>query len=138
MKFVAFNVFTQKYAIEIEKVQEVMVMPKYLEVPHTHEFIEGVVDLRGEIIPVISLRKRFGIEEDNKEGKKYLIVLDLGGKKFGLKVDGIEGVIDATPNDISSSDEIGEINKEYVSQVIRKLNDIYICINPEKVVEVSK
>ncbi len=137
MKFVAFSVFTQKYAIEIEKVQEVMVMPKYLEVPHTHEFIEGVVDLRGEIIPVVNLRKRFGIGEDNREAKKYLIVLDLGGKKFGLKVDGIEGVIEATQNDISSSEEIGEINKEYVSQVIRKLNDIYICINPERIFEFS-
>jgi len=136
MRYVAFKVFTQKYAVEIEKVQEVMVMPNYLEVPHTHEFVEGVIDLRGEIIPVINLRRRFGIGEDGGESRKYLVVIDLGTKKFGLKVDGIEGVIEATQSDISSSEEIGEINKEYVSNVIRKLNEIYICINPEKISEV--
>ncbi len=135
MKFVAFSVYNQKYAIDILNTVEVLTMPQYLEIPHSYEFIEGVVEIRGEIIPVINLRKKFGINEDNKS-KSYLIIVESSSKKYGLKVDTIEGVIDANQNEISSSQELGEISSEYITSVIRKQNDLFIVIDVPKLLKI--
>ncbi|MFN4244991.1 MAG: chemotaxis protein CheW [Brevinematia bacterium] len=136
MKFVTFSVYNQKYAIDIINTVEVLPMPPYIEIPHSYEFVEGMVDIRGEIIPVINLRKKFGIIEDNKS-KSYLVIVESYSKKYGLKVDTIEGVIDANESEISSSQELGEISNEYITSVIRKQNDIFIVIDVAKLVEVK-
>ncbi|MGC8964622.1 MAG: chemotaxis protein CheW, partial [Brevinematia bacterium] len=125
MKFVTFSVYNQKYAIEIKDVEEVLEMLPYVEVPHTYDFIEGVVQLRGEIIPVVNLRKKFGISENNS-GKNYLIIVSIDSKKYGLKVDTIEGVIEVDEKEISSSRQLGEISSEYITSVIKKQAEMYI------------
>lgn len=134
MKFVTFSVLNQKYAVEIKNVEEVLEMLPYLEVPHTYEFIEGVIQLRSEIIPVINLRKRFGILEEHS-GKSYLVIVNVNSKKYGLKVDTIEGVIDSSENEISSSKELGEISSEYITSVIRKQTELYIVLDVETLIE---
>lgn len=134
MKFVTFSVYNQKYAIDIHYTEEVLQMLPYLEIPHSYEFIEGVVDIRGEIVPVINLRKKFGISEEMK-GRSYLIVVKADSKKYGFRVDTIEGVIDATESDISSSQELGEISSEYITSVIRKGNDLFIVIDVKKLID---
>ncbi|MGB9879079.1 MAG: chemotaxis protein CheW [Candidatus Pelagibacter ubique] len=128
MKFVTFSVYNQKYAIEIKDVEEVLEMLPYVEVPHTYDFIEGVVQLRGEIIPVVNLRKKFGISENNS-GKNYLIIVSIDSKKYGLKVDTIEGVIEVDEKEISSSRQLGEISSEYIKSVIKKQAEMYIVID---------
>lgn len=134
MKFVTFSIYTQKYAIDIYYTEEVMPMLPYLEIPHSYDFVDGVVDIRGEIIPVISLRKKFGISEENK-GRSYLVIVKIGEKKYGLKVDTVEGVIDVTENEISSSQELGEISSEYITSVIRKGSDLFIVVDVKKLIE---
>ncbi|MCX8028666.1 MAG: chemotaxis protein CheW [Brevinematales bacterium] len=136
-KFVTFSVYNQKYAVSIEYTEEVMSMLPYLEIPHSYEFIEGIVDIRGEIIPVISLRKRFGVSEEY-ERRSYLVVIVIDGKKYGLKVDSVEGVIDAVDTEISSSQELGEISSEFITSVIRKNTELFIVIDVKKLVEMKQ
>lgn len=137
MKFVTFSVYNQKYAVDIAYTEEVMVMLPYLEVPHSYEFVEGVVDIRGEIVPVISLRKRFGVFEESK-GKTYLIVISVDGRKYGLRVDSIEGVIDANETEMSSSRELGEISSEFITSVIRKNTELFIVLDVKKLIEMKE
>ncbi|MGB9620976.1 MAG: chemotaxis protein CheW [Brevinematia bacterium] len=136
MKFVTFSVYNQKYAIEIKDVEEVLEMLPYVEVPHTYDFIEGVVQLRGEIIPVVNLRKKFGISENNS-GKNYLIIVSIDSKKYGLKVDTIEGVIEVDEKEISSSRQLGEISSEYITSVIKKQAEMYIVIDIKTLIEIG-
>ncbi|MCS7298871.1 MAG: chemotaxis protein CheW [Spirochaetia bacterium] len=137
MKFVTFSVYNQKYAVDIAYTEEVMVMLPYLEVPHSYEFVEGVVDIRGEIVPVISLRKRFGVFEENK-GKTYLVVVTVDGKKYGLRVDSVEGVIDANETEMSSSSELGEISSEFITSVVRKNTELFIVLDVKKLIEIKQ
>lgn len=134
MKFVTFSVYNQKYAVDIQYTEEVLPMLPYLEIPHSYDFVEGIVEIRGEIIPVISLRKKFGITEEYK-GKSYMIIIKVDSKSYCLKVDTIEGVIDANENEISSSSELGEISSEYITSVIRKSTELYIVIDIKKLIE---
>ncbi|MEN2997795.1 MAG: chemotaxis protein CheW [Brevinematia bacterium] len=136
MKFVTFSVFNQKYAVDIRYAEEVMPMLPYLEIPHSHEFIEGIVEIRGEILPVINIRKKFGITEESK-GKSYLVIISVDSHRYGLKVDTIEGVIDVSESEISSSQELGEVSSEYISSVIRKGTELYIVVDVRKLTEIK-
>ncbi len=133
-KYVGFYVGGEKYIIPIEKSREVLRMLPYLEIPHSQDFVEGVVNLRGEIIPVINMRKKFGIDESDDSGK-YLIIVEIENKKFGLRIDRIIGVVDVEEKNILSPDQFGEIKKDYIQYVVKQEKDILICLLPEKIWE---
>ena len=94
MQLVVFHLQEEDFGVDIRQVKEVLKLSQVTHLPHTAEDIEGVINLRGEVIPVINLRKRFGIpgEQQGHEGQ-WVIIVVIEGTQVGLTVDSVAEVI---------------------------------------------
>ncbi len=105
---VGFIVGDVHYAIDIARVREIVNPLPVTPLPHTPMEIAGVCDHRGEVVPVILLRARFGLppREDAERGTKWILI-DLGGHVVGLVVDAVTDVFGARNDEIRSTPEVG-------------------------------
>jgi purine-binding chemotaxis protein CheW len=93
LQVVCFKVGSEEYGIEILKVQEILKLPKVTKLPKSAAFIMGVIDLRGKVIPIVNLAKRFNQQASETEGDKRAIVVDIYGKQIGLAIDTVSHVV---------------------------------------------
>jgi purine-binding chemotaxis protein CheW len=92
---VGFTVGTEEYCVDILKVQEIIRMMEITKIPNAPDYAEGVINLRGKVIPVIDFRKRFNLYEDfngNADARR-IVVVDIAGTTIGLIVDQVSHVI---------------------------------------------
>lgn len=93
LQLVSFMVGTEEFAVPILAVQEINRMMQITKVPQSPPFIEGVINLRGKIIPVMDLRKRFGIESAEQSTDERIIVVEVGSRVIGFTVDRVNEVL---------------------------------------------
>ncbi|MBI3755939.1 MAG: purine-binding chemotaxis protein CheW, partial [Deltaproteobacteria bacterium] len=106
LQFLSFIVDDEEYALELSETSEVVKMREITEVPHAPLFIAGIISLRGEIIPVISLQKRLGLKERDITPETRMLVASHADMKMGLIVDKIMGVARIDPNKIESAPSV--------------------------------
>lgn len=135
MQIVCFKIGNEEYGIEILKVQEILKLPKITALPKAADFIMGVIDLRGKVLPIIDLSKRFDIDHPNSTDTKRAIVVSIQGKEIGLAIDSVSHVIRVNSTDIEPPPPIvkgisgryivgiAKINQEFV--VILDINHIF-------------
>jgi purine-binding chemotaxis protein CheW len=92
-QFVGFKIDGQEYAFRIEQIQEIVILPKVTAVPQAPDFCEGVSNLRGAIIPIINLRKLFGLKPIPPNAETRTIVVNVGEQTMGCTVDMVSQVI---------------------------------------------
>ncbi|QNO16439.1 chemotaxis protein CheW [Alkalicella caledoniensis] len=144
-KFVIFKLETEDYGIDILKVQGIERMLPITRVPKTPSFVEGVCNLRGSIVPVVDLRKRFNIQEKNHDENTRIIVVHMEELKVGLIVDSANDVITINSEDIEPTPSvIDSIDNKFISGV-GKLKDRLIIIldllkilNKEEIIEIQE
>ncbi len=91
---VVFNLADEHYGVEIASVDGIIKMQPITIVPRAPHFVEGVTNLRGEVLPVIDLRKRFGMfKQEAVTGDTRIVVVELGGQKVGMVVDAVSQVL---------------------------------------------
>lgn len=99
-QYVTFLLGGQEYGAPIFQVQEIMKVPFVYRVPRSPQFIEGVVNIRGQIVPVMDLRKRLGLEEASRCEANRIIVADVGKSRIGLVVDAVKDVLKIRKKDV--------------------------------------
>lgn len=92
-QLVVFQLAQQTYGIDIASVFEIIRMEKITKVPRTPDFVEGVINLRGKIIPVIDLCKRFGLDCSDATNSSRIIIVDVDGNTIGMIVDAVSEVL---------------------------------------------
>lgn len=92
-QLVSFVVENEEFGVDILKVQEIIRTVDITRVPKSPGFVEGVINLRGKIVPVIDLRKRFGIEKKPYDNETRIVVVELPDKVVGFLVDRVKEVI---------------------------------------------
>ncbi|MCK4798881.1 MAG: chemotaxis protein CheW [Spirochaetes bacterium] len=92
-QLILFNLGKSFYGIPIENVSEINKMEEITILPKAPKFIEGVINLRGNVVPVIDLRKRFGMEQVERTKMTKIIVILLGKRLFGVIVDSVQEVL---------------------------------------------
>lgn len=98
---VTFTLESQEFAVDINQVREVIYKEEVNPLPQAAHFIEGVLDLRGEVIPVVCLRKRFQIPVEKKDEDARILIVEMQGQNsVGLVVDSVTEVLRFTPGDI--------------------------------------
>jgi len=102
-QYVVFALGEELFGVSIEQIQEINRLPEVTRVPHTASFIEGVVNLRGEVIPVVDLRKRFGMPPRAYDEFTRIVVADIEGQKIGFIVDAVKEVGKYAEKDIAPS-----------------------------------
>lgn len=128
IQLVSFTVGKEEYGVHIEDVQEIVRMPEITHLPQTPDFIKGVINLRGNIIPVIDMRERFNMEAKEYTYVTRVIVIKLEKKLVGMIVDTVSQVLVLNEDDIDEApDIIHGISKEFI-EGIGKVNDQLIII----------
>ena len=104
-QLVVFALDKEEFACNIMDVSEVLKMVKATPLPRSLDFVEGVINLRGEVIPVIDLRKRFGLQEVEKTDDSRIIIVEVEKRMVGLIVDSVSEVIRMPEKNIQDSPE---------------------------------
>ncbi len=114
-KYLAFHLGSEEFGIQVLKVREIMGLQEITAVPHTPAYTKGVINLRGKVIPVIDLRRKFGMSETEYTQRTCIIVTEVdseaGTLLIGAIVDGVNEVLNLAPADIEDTPDFGgEVN----------------------------
>ena len=104
-QFVGFQVAGQEYAFRIEQIQEIVILDQVTRTPQVPEYVEGVSNLRGSIIPIINLRKLFGLEPKPADSETRTIVVNVGQRTMGCTVDMVSQVLRIPQENIQPAPE---------------------------------
>jgi chemotaxis signal transduction protein len=119
LQLVTFMLGDEEYGVPISQIQEIDRIAKITKVPKAAQFIEGITNLRGEVIPVLDTRKRFELAVKPPDDRTRIIIVDLGGVKTGLVVDSVREVLNLARKDIAPPPEgIGSgIDQRFISGI---------------------
>jgi purine-binding chemotaxis protein CheW len=136
LQLVGIRVGRETFGLPISLVREIVRVPEITSVPNAPEYIEGVINLRGRIIPVVDLRKRFGeiITEPNK--KTRVVVVELENRRIGLIVNSASEVIKIAPSEIEAPHDVfqeGELN--YITGVGKLKGRLVILLDLNKILQ---
>ena len=128
MKFAVFRIGEEDFGIEINKVVEFMDTQKVYSLPELPDFLSGVITVRGEVIPLLDLRRRFEIQPS--ETKELIIMVLYDDEKIGLLVDEIREILSLDPDEITPPPTIFRgLKKKYLTGLGRKNERIIILLN---------
>jgi purine-binding chemotaxis protein CheW len=114
-KFLTFFLDQEEYGIEILTVREIIGLLPVTPVPQTPYYVQGVVNLRGQVIPVVDLRLKFDMPAIDATDETCIIVVQTGGAQLGIIVDKVSEVLDIPGKDIVDAPTLGtEINTDYI------------------------
>ena len=110
-KYLTFALASEEYGLEILKVREIIGFMEITAVPQTPEYVKGIINLRGQVIPVIDLRAKFGMETTDVTDETCIIVVEItqGGRNIstGIVVDHVSEVLDIAGGDIEKAPQFG-------------------------------
>jgi purine-binding chemotaxis protein CheW len=106
LQLVSFNLDSEEFGVDIAAVQEIVRMPEITRVPRSQEFVEGVVNLRGKIIPVVDLRKRFALPAAAATKSTRIIIATIARKTVGLIVDAVSEVLRLDSDSVEATPEM--------------------------------
>lgn len=133
-QFVVFQLSKETYGVNIGQVSEIITMQQITKVPHTIEFIEGIINLRGRVIPVVDLRKRFGLAYDEITRNTRIVVIEIGGNTLGMIVDGVSEVLRIASDTVEAPPPaITSVDADYLEGVAKLEDRLIILLNLEKV-----
>lgn len=137
-QFVGFRIDGQQYAFRIEQIQEIVILDRVTPVPQVPEHVEGVTNLRGAIIPILNLRRLFGLTPKPADGDTRTIVVNVGSRTMGCTVDMVSQVIRIHEDDIQPApDSVTAGGAKYIAgfakldQQLVILLDIDVLFAPE-------
>ncbi|TAE28254.1 MAG: purine-binding chemotaxis protein CheW [Candidatus Kapaibacterium sp.] len=131
-RYLTFRIQAEEYGIEILHVTEIIGVQKITEVPDTPDYLKGVINLRGKIIPVMDVRNRFGMEEIPYGDRTCTIVVDVGGTSIGLIVDEVLEVANIPAENVSTPPRTNKGSSGRYIQGMGKIGDsVKILLNIE-------
>ena len=131
-QLVIFELSNQLYALPIQETQEIIRMTDITTVPNSKEYVEGIINLRGSVVPVINLNRRLGLLERNHDDSTRVIVVEYNGQKVGMIVDNVQEVGSYTGDEIEPPTVAGD-GVEYLSGVVKKGEELWLLLNLGKV-----
>lgn len=134
VKFLTFLLGKEEYGIEIIKVREIIGIMGITTVPQTPDYMKGVINLRGKVIPVIDLRLKFSMTEAEHTQETCIIVVEVGNALVGIVVDNVSEVLDIKAGDIEKTPEFGQaIDTKFIMGLGKTKGKIVILLDVEMV-----
>jgi purine-binding chemotaxis protein CheW len=136
---VSFKLGPEEYGVDIAQVQEINRMVAVTNVPRAPVFMEGVINLRGQLIPIIDLRTRFGMPRAEHTKNTRIVVTEIGGKRVGMVVDSVSEVLRLPLDAIEPApDMITGADTEYIRGVGKIDDRLIILLDLAKIVTGSE
>ena len=137
-KYLIFSIGKESYGIRIKFVIEIIGIEEITKIPEVPDYVKGIINLRGKIIPVTDVRLRFKKEEKEYDDRTCIIVIDIDGISFGLIVDGVKEVESIDESDISPPPTVineNHIASGFIEGIGKVDNDIRLIIDCEKLLD---
>ncbi len=136
--YLSFKLGNELFAVSVKKVLEVMQQKKLTIVPNTPEYIEGVINFRGEIIPVAELRKKLNMPLRKPDQKYILIILDMNignfQTKLGAIADGVTDVVSISKKEIKEVPEMGStFDSKFLKGMIERNSEFTMLLDIDKI-----
>jgi purine-binding chemotaxis protein CheW len=129
IQLVSFTLDDVEYGIDILQVHEILRIPEMTRLPNTPKFIRGVINLRGNVIPVVDVRERFGFRKTATTDESRIIVIESEGKQIGMFVDNVSQVIRINMNHIDPpSDLIEGVSEDFISGIGRLAGSLIVIL----------
>jgi len=139
LQLVSFKIGSEEFGVDILKVQEINRLVQITQVPNAPSFIEGVMNLRGKVVPIVNLRKRFGLSLKEYDKNTRIIVVDLNGKTVGFIVDSVSEVLRVSKNVVEPPPElVSGIDSEYITGIAKLEDRLLILLDLEKILTVEE
>lgn len=137
-KYVTFKSGNEYFGLKIEYVREIIVFQEITEIPECEDYIKGLINLRGKIIPVIDVRVRFRQEPLEYTDRTCIIVINVKDMVVGLIVEKVAEVVEIKPDDILPPPTIGNEEKtqnKYVCGIGKVGDDVKLLLDPDKLLK---
>jgi len=139
LQLVSFNIGSEEFGVDILKVQEINRMVEITKVPQSPHYVEGVINLRGKVIPIVDLRKRFNLDVKEYDKNTRIVVVDISGNIMGMVVDSVSEVLRIPSSTIEPPPEIVTgIDSEYIKGVAKLDDRLLIFLDLSKVIDVNE
>lgn len=138
-KVIVFRLKDEEYGVDVSQVRSIERMQKITRVPRTASFVKGVINLRGVVTPIIDLRERFGLEQDEYSDNTRVIIVAVDTMEVGLIVDSANDVVDILESSIEQPPAVvGGVQAAYLSGVAKLSDRLLILLNLEKVLSAEE
>ncbi len=135
LQLVSFTLKDEEYAVDILNVQEINRITEITQVPNSPDYVEGVINLRGKVMPVINLRKKFGIEEKETDETSRIIIMDIQGVTNGLIVDSVSEVLRIPEDTVEPPPQMSSAsNSRFIKGIAKLENRLIILIDINKLI----
>jgi purine-binding chemotaxis protein CheW len=106
LELLSFRVADQEYSVDIMSVREIRGWTRATSLPHAPDYVRGVINLRGSVLPVVDLARRLGIEAGEPNERSVIIVVDVGGRTVGLRVDAVSDILSIPLGNLQSPPDL--------------------------------
>ncbi|MGA1846606.1 chemotaxis protein CheW [Deferribacter abyssi] len=140
VQVVTFKVENEIYGFYIEMVQEINRYTNITKVPKTPKFIDGIINLRGEVIPLVDIRKRFDLEPKERDEFTRLIIVNIDDLKVGFIVDSVEEVLRISKDKIDNVPAVlsASIDSNFITNVVKDQNKMIMILNAQKMFSIEE
>lgn len=136
-RFIEFSLGNEDYAIPLLMVREVISVPDTTPIPKSPAHFLGIMNLRGQVISVVDLRKKLKVEA-KQDKEEAVIIVDIGGMNIGVVVDSINRVLAFSSDEVSEMPEVeNQLNTHYIFGVYKKENSLTVLLDIAKVLDLK-
>ena len=133
-QLVVFQLGAELYGVEISRVHEIIRLMAITRVPRAPSFVEGVINLRGKVIPVVDLRRRFGLPTAEHTRSSRIVVLEIGDQVVGIIVDGVSEVLRVNTATVEPpSPVVAGIDSEYLHGIAKLADRLVILLDLDRI-----
>ena len=129
LQLVSFHIGDEQFGLDILRVQEIIRVQHLTRVPNSSDFVDGVINLRGSVIPVIGLRKRLGLEQREHDKQTRIMVVEVNGEVLGFIVDSVSEVLRIPADTVEPPPRLAKVERSYVSGVARREDRLLILLD---------
>lgn len=134
IQMVVFKLLKEEFAIEVTSVESIIKFQSITKIPHAPDFVVGVTNLRGNIVPVINLNKRLELPQTEEDEDTRIIVVILKDSKVGMVVDGVTQVVEIDESEIEPTPTVSmSIDSSFIRGIVKIESQLVILLNLEKV-----
>lgn len=138
-QLVIFKLAGENYGVEIAAVEGIIKMQAITKMPHTPPFVEGVTNLRGAVLPVIDMRKRFGVTVQAETKDTRIVVVEIDGLTVGMIVDAVNEVLRVPAEDIEPpSPMVTTIDSAFITGIAKVADRLIILLDLRKILAVHE
>jgi purine-binding chemotaxis protein CheW len=138
-QFISFSVGDEEYGLELLRVKEVIRVREITWLPKAPSFVKGIINLRGDVIPIIDLRDKFGLEAKENTAMTRVIVVEVEGRLMGMVVDSASQVVRIPADQIDPPPPVlGGLSQEFITGVGKLEDKLIILLNADAILTVDE